>query len=308
MALVLPARRYAIPEILPEGLGIFAGKTKTGKSWVALGLGVAVASGGRAFGKHAVEQGDVLYLALEDNEESLQERLGLLLQDTPPPKRLTFALAWRRTNEGGLYDIEAWLKANPEARLVMVDVLTKIRPRSKGNNGHQYEEDYEVCDPLKRLADKYNVAILLLHHLRKLTSEDPLDQILGSVGMSGAPDTAWVFKRARKDPRATLLITGRRIRDEQERALQWDPLAVSWLDLGDADELSHTREQEEILTYLRESGPGAKRQKQIADALGKTPDAVRKLCQKLKADGKLLQESWGTYGLPVETQWEGRLG
>jgi hypothetical protein len=298
MALNLPPRRYAVPGILPEGLGIFAGKTKTGKSWAALGIGVAVATGGRVFGKHRVEQGDVLYLALEDNEESLQERLGLLLQGEPPPPRLTFALEWRRTNEGGLENIEKWLSARPDARLVMVDVLTKIRPRSRGSsNNQQYEEDYEVCDPLKRMADRYGVAILLLHHLRKLTSEDPLDQILGSVGMSGAPDTAWVFRRARKDPRATLLITGRRIREEQERALQWDGPAVSWLDLGDADELDHSREQEEVLCYLRESGSGPKRLKQIADALAKSPDAVRKLCQKLKDDGHIVSEAWGTYAL-----------
>lgn len=298
MALDLPPRRYAVPGFLPEGLGIFAGKTKTGKSWAALGIGVAIATGGRVFGKHAVEQGDVLYLALEDNEESLQERLGLLLQGEPAPPRLTFALDWRRTNEGGIADIETWLKTRPEARLVMVDVLTKIRPRSRsGSNNQQYEEDYEVCDPLKRLADRYRVSILLLHHLRKLTSEDPLDQILGSVGMSGAPDTAWVFRRARKDPRASLLITGRRIREEQERALQWDGPAVSWLDLGDADEMIRTHEQQEVMNYLRESGPGAKRLKQIADALGKSPDTVRKLCQKLKDDGHITSEAWGTYAV-----------
>lgn len=297
MAKTLPSRRYAVPGILPEGLGIFAGKTKTGKSWAALGMAVAIASGGVVFGKHKVEQGDVLYLALEDNEESLQERLGLLLQGEEAPERLTFALEWRRTNEGGIGDIEAWLKGHPDARLVIVDVLTKIRPRSRGgSNNQQYEEDYEVCDPLKKLADTHRVAILLLHHLRKLTSEDPLDQILGSVGMSGAPDTTWVFRRARKDPKASLLVTGRRIKEEQERALEWDAAAVSWIDLGDADELNHSAEQEEILAFLRES-PGMKKPKQIADALGKNAGTVRKLCQKLKDDGKVVSDGWGTYGI-----------
>ena len=51
------------------------GAPKLGKSWMALGLGIAVASGGRAFGSVPVEAGDALYLALEDSPRRLQSRL-----------------------------------------------------------------------------------------------------------------------------------------------------------------------------------------------------------------------------------------
>jgi len=40
--------RWAVPDLVPEGLGLLAGKPKTGKSWLALDLGIAVAAGGRA--------------------------------------------------------------------------------------------------------------------------------------------------------------------------------------------------------------------------------------------------------------------
>ena len=59
----LPPVRWAVPGILPEGLSLLAGKPKLGKSWLALGLAVAKASGGVALGKIPVEQGEVLYLA-----------------------------------------------------------------------------------------------------------------------------------------------------------------------------------------------------------------------------------------------------
>jgi len=64
--------RWVVRGLLPEGVTLLAGKPKLGKSWLALGLGVAVASGGVALGTKPVDRGDVLYLALEDNPQRLQ--------------------------------------------------------------------------------------------------------------------------------------------------------------------------------------------------------------------------------------------
>ena len=70
----LPPTRWAIPEILPEGLTLLAGKPKLGKSWLALSAALSIASGGVALGTQPVIRGDVLYLALEDNARRLQAR------------------------------------------------------------------------------------------------------------------------------------------------------------------------------------------------------------------------------------------
>ena len=64
---------------MPEGVALLAGKPKLGKSWLALGLCVAVASGGVTFGTVHVEKGAALYLALEDNERRRQFRLAKIL-------------------------------------------------------------------------------------------------------------------------------------------------------------------------------------------------------------------------------------
>ena len=71
-----PELRWAVPGLLTEGLTILAGRPKKGKSWMGLGFAVAIASGGIALGKIKVEKGDVLYLALEDNERRLKSRLA----------------------------------------------------------------------------------------------------------------------------------------------------------------------------------------------------------------------------------------
>jgi hypothetical protein len=65
MAMDLPPVRWVVPDILPEGVTLLAGKVKMGKSWMCLGLCVAVGSGGVALGTRRVEQGEVLYLALD---------------------------------------------------------------------------------------------------------------------------------------------------------------------------------------------------------------------------------------------------
>ena len=103
----LPPVRWAVPEILPEGLTLLAGKPKLGKSWLALSLALSIAAGGVALGKQPVAQGDVLYLALEENARRLQARARQLLASmTEVPAGMEFALDWPRLAEGGL--ILAW--------------------------------------------------------------------------------------------------------------------------------------------------------------------------------------------------------
>ncbi|MBS0504788.1 MAG: AAA family ATPase, partial [Proteobacteria bacterium] len=62
-----PPIRWVIPGYIVEGLTVFAGAPKLGKSWAALDWANAVSTGGKAFGSVQCDEGDVLYLALEDN-------------------------------------------------------------------------------------------------------------------------------------------------------------------------------------------------------------------------------------------------
>lgn len=285
MAMNLPARLWAIPGYLPEGLAIFAGKPKTRKSFAVLSEAVAIATpGGKVFSSIPVETGDVLCLALEDNEESMQDRLGQMLQGAPPPSRLHLSFEWPRLNDGGLDAIDGWLGRHPEARLVIIDVLNKVRPRRKTNNGNPYEEDYEACEPLMALADRYHVAIQVVHHLRKLTSEDPLDLVLGSIGMTGAPDTIWVWRGSRGSPRVQLFGTGRRIKEEFDRTLLWKPETVSFTDQGDAEEYALNEDYKEILAVIKLRGPRSP--KQLQEELG---GEYPTLCSRLR---RLEEKGW----------------
>src|SRR5215210_415680 len=67
--------RYVVPGFIAEGCTLLAGRPKLGKSWLMLDVGLAVAAGRICLGDTRCEQGDVLYLALEDNERRLQRRI-----------------------------------------------------------------------------------------------------------------------------------------------------------------------------------------------------------------------------------------
>ena len=49
--------------------------------------------------------------------------------------------------------------------------------RVSDGNGGMYANDYKEAGALKKLADKYGICILLIHHLRKQSAADPFDQI-----------------------------------------------------------------------------------------------------------------------------------
>ncbi len=108
-------------------MNLLAGPPKVGKSWLSLGLALAVAAGDDALGSIEVEAGPVLYLALEDTPRRLQSRMRKLLDHHPAPAALTLATTCPPLPEGGAAAIAGWLARNPAARMVVVDVFAKVR-------------------------------------------------------------------------------------------------------------------------------------------------------------------------------------
>ena len=72
-----PEPKWIVPDLLPTGLASLAGRPKLGKSWLALQLAAAVACG-EHFLDWAVQDGRVLFIALEDPPRRLRDRLGRL--------------------------------------------------------------------------------------------------------------------------------------------------------------------------------------------------------------------------------------
>ena len=292
----LPPVRWAVPGILPEGLSLLAGKPKLGKSWLALGLAVAKASGGVALGKIPVDWGEVLYLALEDKRRRLQNRLRKVLGGDPPPEGLHIATEWARVDEGGADDLDDWLAVHPDAGLVVVDILKVVRPKVSGNRGI-YDADYEALQSMQRLAGAHGVSVLVVHHTRKMAASDPVDEVSGSTGLSGGADGIMVLKRDKGKADAYLHVTGREIENEAELALRWDASVASWTLAGVADEYRLSEERRSVLKTLSAAG-GGMAPKELAEALGKSVGSVKVLLGEMVKAGQVSNPTYGKYDLP----------
>ena len=289
----LPPVRWVVPGILPEGVSFLAGKPKMGKSWMSYGLCLAVASGGVALGTQRVERGEALYLALEDNRRRLRRRLDKLLAGGVVPEGLYMALDWPRANEGGVERIDDFLRGHPDCRLVVIDTLARFKPQSSGRRS-QYDEDRDAVDPLAPICRDHRVTVLLVHHLREAESDDPLDMIHGSAGLTGGVDGALVLKRQRGDADAYLHVDGRDIEEPAELALEFDANAATWAIKGDAEDYRRSKLRNAILRVLENSddemGPQA-----VADELDEKYDNVRQRMYQMSRDGEIKTVARGKY-------------
>ena len=186
-----------IEDMVPQGLTILAGAPKSGKSWLALDMGLAVAAGEPLLGKETIGCG-VLYFALEDRDSRLQKRLHLI-EEEEPPDNLFLATECPPLGEGLLSSLRDYLKVHPDIRLIIFDTLQMIR---KGDGGtarpNQYGRDTEDLSLLKKFADEKNIAIVVVHHTtKKIDSHDPVNDIRGSSGMSATPDSILILRKER---------------------------------------------------------------------------------------------------------------
>lgn len=199
---------FVVSELIPQGLHIIGGASKIGKSWLMLWLGLRVARG-EPIWNYETSQGTVLYLALEDSFERLQRRL-LDITDEGSAS-LKCAVECKPLADGFCDEIDTFMEANPDTKLVIVDTFQKIREDS--GNTNLYASDYKDMGILKSLASKHGIAIMVVHHLRKEGASDPVNMLTGSTGISGAVDSSFVLQRdKRTENAATLFCTGRDIR------------------------------------------------------------------------------------------------
>jgi RecA-family ATPase len=255
-----------------------------------------VASGGKALGKINVEQGAVLYAALEDNPRRLQARLRAVLDGTDVPDDLHITTSLPRLPDLRAF-LAGWLDANPNARLVIVDVLRKVRPLGDGR-GNAYNEDYDSMGTLKGLADEYGVAIIAVHHTRKMADDsDVFNEVSGSTGLTGAADAILVAKRARNTSEAVLHVTGRDI-NEQEHGLIWHPDQCMWTLSEEPvvfSTMSETRRQ--ILEDVKEHPLAAP--SDIAERTGIRLNTVQQSVRRMVSDDQLDSDGQGHYLPPL---------
>jgi hypothetical protein len=254
-----------------------------------------------ALGRYGVLQGDVLYLDLEDGGRRAQERLKHVLkglpEDGPRPTSLDIVpMDAALVGQGLEAQLTGWLDTHPNARLIAIDILEKIRPQRQ-RGGSVYADDYAALTTLQRLAQDRNVAIIVVHHSNKSKYEDFRDSASGSMGLIGVCDSFWGLARVAGKPDAVLKITGREV-EEQELALQF--AEGFWNVTGEADDLRRSQAAISVLDALRLAG-GMQTVKALCTTLDVPENVMRARLCRMQQRGEIQALGEGRYALPTWT-------
>lgn len=215
--------KMLIDGVLSDGLAIMAGDSKICKSWMVLWMCLQISKGEPVWGL-PTRKTDVVYLALEDREWRVQQRMQDLT-DTPP-ENLHFGFSCGQLGAELESQIEDVLKDYPSTGLLFIDTLQMVRDNVSAKV-NAYAQDYKDLSSLKKIADNHGICIFVVHHTRKERDGGNIfNDMTGSTGIMGVADTGMIL---RKDDRfgdnATLCITGR---DVEEKKLKMQMRGVKW--------------------------------------------------------------------------------
>jgi hypothetical protein len=294
--LEIPPIKWAVDGVIAEGLTILAGKPKMGKSLMAMNLCSSVALGGKALGYADCEKGGVLYLALEDVKRRLQSRLNTmlmpdLLAGDNMPDNLHLAFEWPRMGHGGIRQLREKIESIPDIKMVVIDTLKMFRPVDSENK-KVYDADYDPISALKKVADDYNIAVVVIHHLRKSAGDDIMDTLSGSFGLTGASDTNAVLDRPKaSNADAVLHIVGRDV-EATEYALNFSPELMSWNIMGSAADVMRTKQQQTVYDAIK---GGCTSPSKVQKETGLKLPNIKKIFKKLTGSDKIRKIEHGKY-------------
>lgn len=215
--------KMLIDGVLSDGLAIMAGDSKIGKSWMVLWMCLQISKGEPVWGI-PTRKTDVVYLALEDREWRVQQRMQDLT-DTPPDN-LHFGFSCGQLGAELESQIEDVLKDYPSTGLLFIDTLQMVRDNVSAKV-NAYAQDYKDLSSLKKIADNHGICIFVVHHTRKERDGGNIfNDMTGSTGIMGVADTGMILRKEdRFGDNATLCITGR---DVEEKKLKMQMCGVKW--------------------------------------------------------------------------------
>jgi hypothetical protein len=158
-----------------------------------------------------------------------------------------------RLGEKGAETLSSWLSDQPDFKLVIVDVLNRIRtPRPKGAD--PYQHDVAEIGLLQAVAQERQISLVILTHDRKAGADDWLERVTGTLGVAGSADTVALLERDRGSANGRLRVVGRDLDEEPDLSLEFRN--GLWHHIGPGETLDLTLERRAILEVLPLDGEG----------------------------------------------------
>jgi len=289
-AMELPELVWIVPGLLHAGLTILSGQGKIGKSWLALQIAHAVATGGRVLDRQVAKR-KVAYVAFEDGWRRIQERSAK--QGIPADAGIFYADTDLVPLLNSTAGTEFVINAMADYDLLFLDTVGRGLDVRDRNN---YAEMTGAVAPIQRAAQDLNKSVCGLDHHGKLTTltkhgtPNPILDILGSVGLAGVVDCAIGMYKQHGETDLILATTGKEAEPVTE-VIRWHATTLCWQLVGNAEEVARNKGEQSILDAIAEIADDLRlpTTQSIAEHLDKDNGYVSRMLQALTTAGKVVK-------------------
>lgn len=220
-------------------ISMIMGDPSLGKSMVTLDMTARVTRGASwpiDNGKSPI--GDVLLLSNEDDPaDTIRPRLDAAEADIKRVHHLS--MVHERGGAAGvrkrlfslhkdIQELEKFLAAHPECKLVIIDPITAYLAGSDGNNGIEVRS---LLTPLAELARAYKVAIVCVTHLNKSEHRTSLNRMSGSIAFGALARFVFVVVKDQDNPERRLILQAKNNIAEDIKGLAYSVKAINGLPL-----------------------------------------------------------------------------
>ena len=293
----IPPPRWLVSDLIPErGLVLLFGESSSGKSTIAVDLGMRIATGTKLMNR-CCQRGMVLHVAGED-EAGLRLRLRAYEQRYGGVTDAAYAVIKGGLNLADSASVDALIddvqaagaERGEPAALVIIDTLARCAVMEE-NSSSAMSEVVAACD---RIRERTRAAVLIVHH----TGKDKEAGARGSSALRAAVDTEIAVK-IKTDCRAVHVTKQR----NGEAQIGWQfalcPLEVTQDEHGrsvTACYVDHLAEFRGAPFAKAKRGTGGKRQAQLREQLERqarelgrldwTDDELREAAREAMKDAK----------------------
>lgn len=216
------------PMIPLGGVTIIAGDPAVGKSWLALSLAHAVAHRDQKkwLGEFYIQRhGPVLYVDMEAGRPSMTDRMILMdnaFGTTPEPfdedveRPLHFLFYAEGLTLGASINRLERVIRDRGIKLLILDSMLSMCPAWANPNNNS--DLVRMIRPLRRMAARLGIAIVLIHHMKKgqaFSDNSPKARIMGGVMLVGEPDAAMAMIEVSDGDKAVIPVKARLARRVQ---------------------------------------------------------------------------------------------
>ena len=212
---------YLVQNMLAKGsLNVIGAYAKVGKSTLTRQLSVCVAKGEPFLGRD-VEQGAVLYLALEEQPGRVYNHFKTIGLNEDDPLYLIsgrFQVPYDRVMASLRHHLES-----KQIKLLVIDTISRM-PKERRLDMNDYVGVSEWLEPYMAIAHELNVCVVLIYHQskggRSAEDHDTVASLLGSTAIPATADQIFTMRKEEENQRS--IMSEGRIEDLPRTLLSFD--------------------------------------------------------------------------------------